>query len=93
MYKVYHGLSPDFITQLFPLNDHEKDTRKKSFFRPRRIFSTCSGSESISFLGPKIWKLVPDNIKATAKQTILETKMKLKHHCQKSRKIVTMQGI
>ena len=63
MYEVYHAFSPDFITQLFPLNDHDKDTRNKSFFTPRRIFSTYSGSESISFLGPKIWELVPDNIK------------------------------
>ena len=42
----------------------------------RKIKSVYHGSETISYLGPKIWNLVPESIKDLENITSLKTKTK-----------------
>ena len=60
MYKVANGMSPEIMNEIFQL-------RKKSHYNLRYtyefiippIHSVYHGSESASYLRPKIWELIP----------------------------------
>ena len=62
IYKVLHGFSPPilniFVPALCPNNFRRNDTLQK-----RRVNSVRHDTKPISFLGPKIWDLVPSSIK------------------------------
>ena len=70
MYKVTEGLSPPFMREIFPLNKNSSsgnvtgNTRAKPQFyntaNPRKV---NTGVETLRNLGPKIWELVPKNLK------------------------------
>ena len=64
MYKIKNDLSPLFITELFKQkNEQHYDLRKNFQFTIPPISTVYHGSESISFLGPKIWNILPDRLK------------------------------
>ena len=46
----------------FKKGDVTYNFRKNSTFETRDIRSVYYGSETISFIGPKIWELLPSNI-------------------------------
>ena len=55
MYKVSKGLSPPIIMELFkPRDKQHYNLRNNAEFTISVIRTVCHGSESISFLGPKI---------------------------------------
>ena len=64
MFKVCNGLSPVLINDIFKLRGEQKyNLRKLSrFYRPK-VNSVYNGTESLSFLGPIIWDLVPNELK------------------------------
>ena len=63
-YKIKNGLSPELLTEFFP---REKESyhnlRWCNDFRISTSRTVYHGSESISFLGPKIWNIISDEIK------------------------------
>ena len=64
MYKIMNDLSPLIITELFKQrNEQHCDFRKNSQFTIPPIKTVYHGSESISFLEPKIWNILPDRLK------------------------------
>lgn len=63
LFKTKNGLSPNFMKTIFPLNDTSSMTRNFPTFKSRRIRTTLNGEQSFSFLGPKIWELVPSELR------------------------------
>ena len=63
MFKVYKNLSPPLISDLFTVRENNYNLRKCSYFSIPYVKTVYHGSESISNLGPRIWNLVPDNLK------------------------------
>ena len=64
LYKVVNGFSPDIMNDVFPLNANSfYNTRNKRKFHSRHIRTVHFGSETLSHLAPKIWELVPEEIK------------------------------
>ena len=64
MYKVSKGMSPPQITALFARRDeHPYNLRHNVEFLQPLVNSVRCGTESISYLGLKIWALVPDTYK------------------------------
>ena len=64
MYKVSKGMSPPHITELFARrNEHPYNLRYNAAFLQPFVNSVCCGTESISYLAPKIWGMVPDTYK------------------------------
>ena len=78
MYKVSNKLSPPFMSDLFieknvPYNtrsnvhidtkDDKTHCTKKSNFRTPKPKTTHYGLETIRWMGPSIWNLVPEDIK------------------------------
>ena len=63
-YKIKNGLSPELFTETFARElDSQYNLRRCNDFRIPSIRTVYHGSESISFLGPKIWNILPDEIK------------------------------
>ena len=64
MFKVSNGLSPVLMNDIFKLRDEQTfKLRKLSQFCRLKINSVYKGTESVSFLGPIIWDLVPNELK------------------------------
>ena len=64
MYKITNDLSPLIVTELFEQrNEQHYDLRKYCQFTIPPIKTVYHGSESISFLGPKIWNILLDRLK------------------------------
>ena len=64
MYRVRKGLSPPIITELFEhKEEHYYNLRINAEFAMPAIRTVYHGSESISYLGPKIWNILPDRLK------------------------------
>ena len=59
-----NGLSSEIMKEVFPFNENTSyNTRNKRTFHSRSIKSDNFGSEKLSYLAPKIWELVPVEIK------------------------------
>ena len=64
MYKASKGLFPSIITKLFvKKNDHQYNLRYNSQFTIYSVNSVYHKTEKFSFLGPKIWDILPDKLK------------------------------
>ena len=64
MFKVSNGLSTVLMNDIFKLRGEQTYNLRKlsQFYRPK-INSAYSRPESVSFLGPIIWDLVPNELK------------------------------
>ena len=64
LYKVLNGLSPDLMKDVFPLNDDSGySTRNKRTFKSRHVKTVRYSTDSLAYLAPKIWELVPNEMK------------------------------
>ena len=63
LFKVKNGLSPPFMNEIFVENaQHYYDFRKKVEFKRNNVKAVYNGTETLTFLGPKIWEILPDYI-------------------------------
>ena len=74
MYKVQNNLFPSFMKSIFPASTLQYNLRNESAFKTENIRTVRYGSETISFWGPKIWELIPNEIKNS--KSLLEFKYK-----------------
>ena len=63
MFKVKNNIAPEIMKELFASKMSSYDLRNNNSFKRRRVNSVWHGTESVSYLGPKIWDLVPNEIK------------------------------
>ena len=64
MFKVSRGLSPEIVNELFQFREQiPYELRQKSQFQIHWVHSAFSNTDSLKFLGPKIWALVPNEMK------------------------------
>ena len=76
IYKVLHGFSPPILNDIFVPVSRPYNFRRNDTLQRRRVNSVRHGTESISFLGPKIWDLVPSDIKLSPSLSIFKRKIK-----------------
>ena len=63
MFTVVKGLAPTIINDLLPLKESNNyNSRHKVFFKIPRNETVRNGFESISYLGPNIWEMLPSKI-------------------------------
>ena len=63
LFKVKNGLSPPFMNKIFVENaQHYYDLRKKAEFKRTNVKTVYNGTKTLTFLGPRIWEIVPDYI-------------------------------
>ena len=82
IYKVLHGFSPPILNDIFVPVSRPYNFRRNDTLQRRRVNSVRHGTESISFLGPKIWDLVPSDIKLSQSLSIFKRKIKKWVHLQ-----------
>ena len=75
MYKFINGLSPEILNEIFSLK--ESNLYNSRFpFQTNNVRSTLYGTETLKFLGPKIWDLLPIDLKEM--KSLPEFKFKIK---------------
>ena len=64
MFNFSRGLSPETVTELFEFREPVPyELRQMSQFQLPFGYLVFSGTESLKFFGPKIWALVPNEMK------------------------------
>ena len=76
IYKVLHGFSPPILNDIFVPVSRPYNFRRNDTLQRRRVNSVRHCTESVSFLGPKIWDLVPSDIKLSQSLSIFKRKIK-----------------
>ena len=75
MFKVRNGLAPEITNNVFQINPSVYNLRN-SEFKTENVKTVHYGTESLSFLGPRILKLVPLEIKKSTSLQIFKNKIK-----------------
>ena len=77
LYKALNGLSPDLMKDVFPLNDGSSySTCNRRTFKSRHVKTVRYGTDSLAYLVPKIWELVPNKMKNLESLTAFKTAIK-----------------
>ena len=76
IYKFLQGLSPRLLKEVFVERDCNYNLRGNSVLKRRKVNSVRYGTESVSFLAPKIWDILPKDIKTSETLTAFKTKIK-----------------
>lgn len=77
MYKIHKNISPDFICEIFPKSNIAYNLRNNSDFVIPVVNTVFWGSETLRSLGPKIWNLLPLDIKESSSLESFKSKIKL----------------
>ena len=73
MYKIYHGISPTIMNEIFTLrHQNQYNLRNWTYFDAPKVRIVNHGFESVRYLGSKIWEIIPTYTKE------LDTTEKLK---------------
>ena len=75
LYKVKNNIGPEILKDVFKLKEENRYCSNFTF-KTKNVRTVTYGTESLSFLGPKIWSLIPDEIKNV--DTLGEFKNKIK---------------
>ena len=76
MYKILNGLSPDIMQDIFEIKRNYYNTSNAPTFSSRNIKTVRYGLQTISYMAPNIWDLVPKEMKQVT--TLNEFKAKIK---------------
>jgi len=76
MFKVAKGVAPKILSDLFKVNNNNYNLRNQSYFQIPNVRTVYNGTESISFLGPKIWNIVPEELRDLESLELFKTKIK-----------------
>ena len=74
--KVKNNIAPEIMKELFAPKMVSYELRNKNSFKRRRVNSVWHDTEWVSYLGPKIWDLVPNEIKDCEYLNALKFKIK-----------------
>ena len=77
MYKALNKLSSSLMTELFQIIKTKYDLCKGNILISRNVKIVYYGTESISYLAPKIWELIPTDIKNCKSLNCFKSKIKL----------------
>ena len=76
MYKIKKHLSPLPMQELLTEKNNKYDLRNKRSWESYNVRTVSYGTETIRYRGPKIWELVPTEIKESASLGEFKTKIK-----------------
>ena len=76
MFKIDQGLSPEIPRETFVSKTSSYNLRRNNTFEKCRVHSAYQGTESLSFLCPKTWNLVPVELKQSESLDSLKLKIK-----------------
>ena len=59
MFKVKNNIAPEIMSDVFQITEPNYNFRNKIEFKTENVRTTHHYAESISYLGPKLWKILP----------------------------------
>ena len=77
IFKIHRGLSLEILRETFVPKTSSYNLRRNDTFEKRKVHSVYHGTESLSFLGSKLWDLVPVELKQL--ETLYSFKLKMKN--------------
>ena len=77
MFKIHRGLSPEILRETFVYKTSSYNLRRNDTFEKRQVHSVYHGTESLSFLAPKVWDLVLAELKQS--DSLYSFKLKIKN--------------
>ena len=77
MYKVKNELCPKIMLDLFKEVTHSYNLRNSLICGSYKIKTVRCGTETITYLGPKIWSIIPDEIRESASLETFRQKINL----------------
>ena len=75
-FKIYRILCPDILREIFVLKINSYNICRNNTFERRQVHSVYYGTESLSFLSPKIWGLVSMELKKLERLDFFKLKIK-----------------
>ena len=75
-YKFLHGLSPPLMNEIFVERKNNYSLRGNNVLTRQRVNSVRYGTETVPFLAPKIWNILPKEIKDSKSRDIFKRKIK-----------------
>ena len=75
LYKVVNRISPEIMSDVFPLQSSVKYFSKHPFMT-RNVCTVRYGTDTLSHLSPKIWALIPSDIKEVDSLKLFKSKIK-----------------
>ena len=75
LYKVVNRISPEIMSDVFPLQSSVKYFSKHPFMT-RNVCTVRYGTDTLSHLSPKIWTLIPSDIKEVDTLKLFKSKNK-----------------
>ena len=75
MFKINRGLSPEILREIFVSKTSSHNLRRNDNFE-KKMHSVYHGTESLSFLGQKIWDLIPVELKKSENLDSFKSKIK-----------------
>ena len=76
LYKIKDHLSPEILNEIFPFNNQPYYLRTKRDFQRENVSTVRYGTESLSFIAPKIWSPIPEDIKKSPTLEIFKQNIK-----------------
>ena len=76
IFKARNNFSPPIVQNIFRTTEPAYMLRRDTLFESRRIQSQRYGIESLTYIGPKIWSQVPNEIKESASLSVFKNKIK-----------------
>ena len=76
MYKMKNHILPCLLSEFVTAREASYNFRAISDFLPYDPRTVHLGTESLSFLGPKVWDLVPSHIKESSNLVLFRTRIK-----------------
>ena len=77
MYKLKNGITPCGVSQFICKKDSHYNMRTQCDFQRNKVNTVYYGTESLSALGPKIWDIIPTEIKAS--MSLMKFKINIKN--------------
>ena len=71
-----NNIALKILNLIFQTRTSSYNLQKNPSFYVRKVHLLYRNTESLSFLGPKIWELVPDDIKQSESLDIFKSKIK-----------------
>ena len=76
MFKIKNGLAPKIISDIFKLSNPTYNLKNKRDFVSDHVEMVYLGTESLSYLGPKLWDLLPQDLKTLTSLTEFKSHVK-----------------
>ena len=76
LFKVKIGVAPEIMNEVFQIEERPYNFRNGVFIRRHNVRTVRYGTETVSFLAPKLWELIPEDCKNETSLTAFKVKIK-----------------